>query len=251
MAASACQKSLFDKLVDGGVSPPPLPPPQRTGTSAKRSFRQRRQESIGFWRAGRACAKRSSATAFQILLESFGFRSQNLQGSDFSGKNQLRGRRTRRRPRLKCERAPALSRSPWGFSTVSSGHFGRRWPLFWLGGGSNDSHNSDTLFPEQRIQLICVFLNPLPRIRVFVRSPDSYTCVPSDTGIRTRAFWRESACLPGGHAAALLRVTSLSMTMPRMMSRMPTPLPNDSEWKNKRSMRMPVAIWPISMKIVA
>ena len=51
-----------------------------------RRFRQRRLESVGFWRAGRACAKRSSATAFQILLEFCEFRSQNLQGSDFSSR---------------------------------------------------------------------------------------------------------------------------------------------------------------------
>lgn len=57
--------------------------------------------------------------------------------------------------------------------------------------------------------------------------------------------------LPAGHAAVLLRVTNLSSTMPRMMSRIPTPLLKDSEWKRNRSMRIPVPIWPMSMKIVA
>ena len=51
----------------------------------------------------------------QILLESCGFWPQNLQRSDFARQNQLRGRRTRRRPRLKSERAAALSRSPGFF----------------------------------------------------------------------------------------------------------------------------------------
>ena len=86
------------------------PEPPQSGVSGSAAL-----ESGGFRRAGRTCTLCMGATAFQILLESFGFRPQNLQGSDFSMKNQLRGRRTRRRPRLKSERASALSRSPWVF----------------------------------------------------------------------------------------------------------------------------------------
>ena len=70
-----------------------------------------------FRRAGRACAECSRATAFQVLLASFGFRPQNLQGSDFSGQNQLRGRRTCRRPRLKRGKTSALPRSPLNFNS--------------------------------------------------------------------------------------------------------------------------------------
>ncbi len=68
-------KSIFDKMVDGGVSPPPLPPSPIFARAAARH-------------------------------------KQKLQGNDFcSGKwdfptqKSSRPRRTRRRVRLKCERA--------------------------------------------------------------------------------------------------------------------------------------------------
>ena len=51
----------------------------------------------------------------QILLKSFGFRPQNLQGSDFPGKISARNRRSRRRPQLKFEWHQALSWAPCVF----------------------------------------------------------------------------------------------------------------------------------------
>ena len=81
-------KSLFDELVDGRASSPATSTPP-------------------------------------VLLESYGFRPQKLKRNDFcSGKwdvstqKSSRPRRTRRRGRLKYERASALSCSSRGFSTV-------------------------------------------------------------------------------------------------------------------------------------
>ena len=79
-------KKVFDNLVDGGASSP------------------------------------ATATPTSFFLNCKQFRSQKLQSCDFSSrkwdflqKNQHRGRRTRRRPRLKCERVLTLSRSPGVF----------------------------------------------------------------------------------------------------------------------------------------
>ena len=54
-------KKVFDKLVDGGVSPPPLPPPQRTETVAlARRFRQRDAGNRRF-RVGWSCLPKAVA----------------------------------------------------------------------------------------------------------------------------------------------------------------------------------------------
>ena len=120
MPPLACQKRLFDKLVDGGVSPPPLPPlpvsakilnalaALRLPAAASSAGRILRIPV----RAGRACThvqwrdccRISGRGDCKVAI----FLSENRI---FIQKNQLRGRRTRRRPRLKNERAVALSRS--------------------------------------------------------------------------------------------------------------------------------------------
>ena len=96
-SASACQKSLFDKLVDGGVSPPPLPPLQRTGTSAKRSFRQRRlgiQRIQAGW--SRLLQRRDCYTVFAEIFQISG--RKNCRETIFALENGIFRRKNRPDP---------------------------------------------------------------------------------------------------------------------------------------------------------
>ena len=81
----ACQKSLFDKLVDGGASSPATATPsthRNRSACAQVSAARRWEPKVP--RRLVVPAKGSGTTAFQILLEFHEFWPQNLQGSDFS-----------------------------------------------------------------------------------------------------------------------------------------------------------------------